>query len=88
MKAKKELKESASRYMAAVLEKYPEVEIEAIFEAVEGHDLLVRVEVPAGRRDSLMHVLDLTTDLNERFWRETGISVTATVVDKEAAFSS
>jgi hypothetical protein len=35
-----------------------------------------------------MQVLDLTTDLNERFWRETGISVTATVVDKEAAFSS
>jgi hypothetical protein len=86
VRSKKALKDIAKRYIEALLQEYPSVEVEPVFEPVEGHDLWIRVEVPAESRKSLMKVLDCTTELNERFWHDDGVAVTSTVVDKEAAF--
>ena len=82
-KSKRLIAEVAESYVVDLLRRYPGASPEIIFESIGGADVWVRIELPPELRESLLEILETTSELSYRFWDETGVNVLVTPVDQE-----
>jgi len=79
----KRVAEAAKAYIQQLKSQFPDLEATPAANAFDGFDVWIRVELPPGLEDQFDEVIYATTELNFKFWDETGISVTATVEERE-----
>jgi hypothetical protein len=82
-KSKKQIIDQARAFQAAVAGRFPSVHQEEVLEEMDGYDACIRIEVPAEFSGSLAEILDLSVALSERVSDETGINISAVVVQKK-----
>jgi hypothetical protein len=85
-KSKRHLLKTATAYIDELKARFPDLDLEAEAElgGFEGFDVWIRIELPSDFEDRIEDVIYATTELNFKFWDETGVSTTATVEEKEA----
>ena len=83
-KSKKQLFQVARLYIDALKSRFPGIEAEPILDAF-GFDLWIRIDLPPLLEERNEEVTYATTELNFKFWDETGVNITATVEEKESA---
>jgi len=64
--------------------RFPGLATEIVYESVGGFDVYVRLGIPSDIEESLIEILDASSDLGWRSRDETGVAITAAPVKLEA----
>ena len=83
-KSKKLIQKVAQEYVQELLRRFPGIEAEILFESVGGSDAYIEITLPPRLANLDLEVLHATSELNYRYWEETGVNLIATVGVKEA----